>query len=102
MLLKPLLSFVSEIEEILMECGADDVVYDSSGSYSKSSFLSSVISDAKELIKYGEYQIALENMIDNLLEVSITLDKETVILARQAFGEEISSQNERVLEALER
>lgn len=79
--------FVQQIEELSRACGSDEMVKDEAGTYSKASYLNNIISDAKGLIRYGEYRIALENMLDNLQEVSILLDKRTYELARKAFGE---------------
>ena len=92
--------FISRIEAMLEECNAENTVCDTSGKYSKCDALLTILTDAKELIKFGEYQIALENMLENLFELSIHLDKDTLLLARLAFGEEISLKNERLLEKL--
>lgn len=40
---------------------------------------------AIELITVGEYQIALENIVDNVCEYNIELDKKTISLAEQSF-----------------
>lgn len=58
------------------------------------------VSGAKELIEYGEYRIALEDLLDNICEESIMLDEETVNLARQAFCGTITSERERVLKSI--
>ena len=92
--------FISRIEDMLEECKAENTVCDTSGKYSKFDALSAILTDAKELIKFGEYQIALENMLENLFELSIHLDKDTLLLARLAFGEEILPKNEKLLEEL--
>lgn len=84
---KYLNQFIQQIEVLARTCGSDELVGDEAGAYPKASYLDHVISDAKELIKYGEHRIALENILDNLQEVSIILDKRTYELARKAFGE---------------
>jgi len=62
--------------------------------------LESFVFECKELIKYGEYMIALENLLDNLSEVSILLDNKTIDFARLAFGEQITEYHETLLKTL--
>jgi len=76
--------FISEIEEL--------------GKVNSNSFLEMVVSYANSFIKYGEYEIALDNTLDNLYEESIFLDKEMISLARQAYGKTITSEQELVLQ----
>jgi len=73
---------------------------DKAGVYSKGVILDDIIFEAQNLIKYGEYRIALENTLENLNEVSITLEKEIVELARQAFGQNITKEMELLLSLL--
>lgn len=47
---------------------------------------------------HGEYEIALDNTLDNLYEESIFLDEEMISLARQAYGKTITSGQELVLQ----
>lgn len=49
------------------------------------SLISSIINDAEELIKYGEYKIALENMLDLLSEYNIMIDRDISALAHKAL-----------------
>ena len=51
------------------------------------------------LIQYGEYRIALENLLDNLAEHEITLDDQILDLAVCAFDNNISL-HDKVVEAL--
>ncbi len=44
--------------------------------------------------------IALENLLDNLSEVSILLDNKTIDFARLAFGEQITEYHETLLKTL--
>lgn len=92
--------FVNQIEKLSKINDKEDYVKDNSGIYLKSSFLENLVLDAKELIKYGEYEIALENILENLNEVSIVLDEKVVNLARQAFGEKITTYTEILLSSL--
>lgn len=89
--IKSLLDFLSEIEEMCKACNPEDMVRDSCGTYPKAQILSYMISDAKHLIKYGEYKIALENLLDNLAEYELKLDDETLEIAACAFGNNIKS-----------
>ncbi|MCM1288110.1 MAG: hypothetical protein NC240_07330 [Clostridium sp.] len=91
--------FILQIEE-LKKADGNTIVYDERGSYHKAAYIEAVISEAMELIKYGESEIALENMLENLNEVGIMLDIDTVILARKAFGETISPYNDDLLETM--
>jgi hypothetical protein len=92
--------FINQLEKIMEVSNKDEYVQDSKKSYLKIFYLENLIIEAKELIGYGEYVIALENMLENLNEVSILLDKYIVNLARQAFGEQITMYMEELLKKL--
>lgn len=99
---KSLLDFLSELEEMRKACNPEDMVRDSCGTYPKAQILSCLISDAKHLIKYGEYKIALENLLDNLAEYELKLDDETLEIAACAFGNNISTRNKKALADLKK
>ncbi len=101
MVLKDLSDFITKIEEMYEACNSEKMVRDAAGIYSAKSILGHLIADAKELMKYGEYQIALENLLENLSEVSFPLDRETVDLARRAFGENFSFYHQSLLSAFQ-
>ncbi|MGN6710517.1 hypothetical protein [Anaerocolumna jejuensis] len=82
--------FIKQIEELSEANDKKDYVRDSCGSYLMSSYLDNLITETRELMKYGEYKIALEMMLDNLDEVSIVLDEKMIHLARQMVGETIT------------
>lgn len=82
--------FIKQIEELSKANDKKDYVRDSRGSYLKSSYLDNLITETRELMKYGEYKIALEMMLDNLDEVSIVLDEKMIHLARRMVGETIT------------
>lgn len=92
--------FVEQIEVLSITSDKKDYVKDSSGSYLKYSYLDNLITETKKLMKYGEYKIALEMMLDNLDEVSIVLDEKTINLARQALGVTITVETEQLLDKL--
>lgn len=92
--------FVNQIKDLAKKSKEDDYVNDGVKIYSKKSYLEWVLSDAEEFIYYGEYVIALEDMLDNLGEVNIVLDEKVINLARQAFGERITANQEKSLDFL--
>lgn len=92
--------FINHIEELAKVSDKSDYLQDSSGRYNKVTYLEDCINEAKRLIAYGESQIALENMLENLNEVSIQLDKDVVKLARQAFGMQTPPNIENLLSKL--
>jgi hypothetical protein len=79
--------FVDELECLSQNCESHECVSDSAGTYSKAIVLGHLVTEARELIKYGEYRIALENLLENLNEVSLKLDNATINLARLALEE---------------
>ena len=90
-------NFVNQIEELSKASDKKDYVKDSCGTYLKSSYLDNLVSETREFMKYGEYKIALEMMLDNLGEVSIVLDEKTINSVRQVFGEKVTVETERLL-----
>ena len=78
--------FIKEIEEL--------------GKGSNNSYLEMIVSSANNFITYGEYRIALEIALDNLYEGSVFLDEEVVNLARQAYGKNITLEDESILKML--
>ena len=89
MKIESLLDFITKLEEMRKECNPAEV-------------LSNLISDANYLIQYGEYKIALENLLDNLAEYELKLDDQTLDLAICAFDNNISLRNKGALAALQK
>ncbi len=86
-------NFINYIEKLMLQCDETDYVQDSGGGcYLKREYMKHLICDARELIKYGEGTIALENLLENLNEVSICIDEEAVELAKQVFGSQLSEE----------
>lgn len=102
MKIESLLDFIAKLEEMRKVCNPEDMVRDSSGTYSKAEVLSHLISDARQLIQYGEYKIALENLLDNLAEYELKLDDQTLAFAVRAFDNNISIRNKKALESLKK
>ena len=93
-------NLINYIEKLMLQCNETDYVHDSRGCYLKSEYMKDLIYEARELIGYGEGTIALENLLENLNEVSICIDEEAVELAKQALRNQLSEQNEKVLNSL--
>lgn len=92
--------FLFQIEELKGQSDRSAVVNDEFGEYDKVTYIENVLSETRELIKHREKRIALENLLENINEVGIALDADTITLARKAFGENISPYNEELLKAL--
>ena len=92
--------FILKIEELKEKSDRNAVVYDKFGQYNKVVYIENVVIETRELIKYGENRIALENMLENINEIRIALDIDTITLARKAFGENISPYIEELLKAM--
>lgn len=92
--------FIEYIEGMI-PLGKGEHVRDSRGCYPKDEYIKGIVAEAKELIKYGEVEVALENILENLSEVSIGIDHEAVQLVKQAFKEKYSNRIERILSSLD-
>ena len=60
-------------------------------------FIRQEVKEARRLSQYGERRIALENLLDNLLETSIPLCKTTIDLAEEAFDTPLSTYEKKLL-----
>ena len=69
---------------------------------SKDKILEHFVFLAKDLMKHGEYRIAIENILSNFYDNSIFLDDHIIDLARKAFGEKIDEKDELLLVALKK
>lgn len=92
--------FINQIEELIKASAKEESIHDETGTYSKVTYLEHLIVEARELMKYGESKIALENMLENLNEASILLDKSVIDFARQAFNGQVTRDLERLMNAL--
>ncbi|MCM1267516.1 MAG: hypothetical protein NC302_06395 [Bacteroidales bacterium] len=91
--------FIKYIEDMILLC-EEELVSDSRGCYPKGEYIKYTVAEAKELIKYGEAAIAIENILENLSAVSISIDKEAAKLVKQAYGEKYSNKIEKILNSL--
>lgn len=55
------------------------------------SYVTEIVKDARELISFGERRLALDILLENLLEEKIEIDKETLSLLDGIDDEEICS-----------
>ena len=55
------------------------------------SYAATIIKDARELISFGEKRLALDILLENLIEEKIIIDKETLSLLATIEDEEIRS-----------
>jgi hypothetical protein len=92
--------FIEQIEYLSITSHIDDEVKDNFGSYKKIEFLKSLVFECKELMRVCEYKIALENILENLNEVSILLDSKIIDLARKAFGDQKTDYHDELLRVL--
>lgn len=92
--------FILQIEEFIKVSNGDALVSDKCGQYNKVIYLENVVLEAREFINFGESRIALENMLENIIEVGIVLDQNAIFLARKAFGEDITAYNENLLKVM--
>lgn len=94
-------NFIEYIDETILRCEDGEYVADNHGRYPRDTYLKSIVAEARELMKYGETEIALENLLENLNEVSIGINKEAAQLLEQAFGEEYSNRVNRLIKILD-
>ncbi len=66
---------------------ADDKRAENKTKESMANMLKEALDEAKELSSYGESKIALENLLENLIEIGLFLSPEQIILADRAFGD---------------
>ena len=55
------------------------------------SYVATIIKDARELISFGEKRLALDILLENLIEERILIDKETLALLADIDDEDIQS-----------
>ena len=55
------------------------------------SYVTTIIKDARELIAFGEKKLALDILLENLIEERILIDKETLALLADIDDEDIQS-----------
>lgn len=58
--------------------------------FSDNKIVNDFIIDAEELAKYGEVRIALENLLENLIDKEIAISQELIRLAEEAFSDNTS------------
>ena len=95
---KALLNELLEYIEMQLKLNnKQEQVEDDKGSYQTNDYIDNVISETKELIEYNEVVIALENMLENLYEVSLCIDDHVRELIYDIFAGEIPESIEKLL-----
>ena len=92
-----LYGLLDHIEMQLRLNNEQEQVEDGKGSYQTNDYIDNVISETKELIKYNDVVIALENMLENLNEVSLYIDDHARELIYDIFEGEIPERVENLL-----
>lgn len=88
---------LDHIEMQLKLNNKQEQVEDGKGSYQTNDYIDNVISETKELIKYNEVVIALENMLENLNEVSLCINDHARELIYDVFEGKIPERVEKLL-----
>ncbi|MCI9338143.1 MAG: hypothetical protein HFH93_11510 [Lachnospiraceae bacterium] len=89
--------FIDYIEKQMEQRNKQWYVQDKSGIYQKDLYVKNIIFEAKELVRYGERVIALENMLDNLCEISFPIDANGLELIRKVFIGTVPERIEKIL-----
>lgn len=61
------------------------------------SMIKCFVDEARELAKYGELRIALENLLENIIEIKVEFSDELLDMSINAFGENISEYDKKLL-----
>lgn len=65
--------------------------------FSENKIVNDFIPDAEELAEYGEMRIALENLLENLIDNEIAISQELVSLAEEAFSDNPSDYDKQLI-----
>ncbi|GEM_PF-1812432 len=79
------IEFINELELLSETINSDSIVKDVFNSYNELKYIERLIKEARELIQYNEWIIALENTISNLFEIDYKLNINLINLAIDAF-----------------
>ncbi len=60
------------------------------------------VKEAKELIEYGEIRIALENLLENIIEEKVSLDANQIQLVKDSFEGNLTEYNKKLIECIEK
>lgn len=94
--------FVDYVEKQIMSSNEQEYIQDNRGIYPKDLYIKNVISETKELMRYGEEVIAIENMLENLNEVSFSVDGYGIELIQKAFDGKVPKRIEKILNSFTR
>lgn len=91
--------FIDYVEKQIKQTNKQMYVQDDKGIYQTDLYVENIISEARKLIKYGEGMIAIENMLDNLCEVSFFIDAHAIELIQKAFNGIVPERIETILKS---
>lgn len=60
------------------------------------------VQEAKELAKYGETRIALENLLENIIEERVSLNANQIQLVKDSFEGSLTEYNKKLINSIER
>jgi hypothetical protein len=83
--IKNTIDFIDQLEILAKTVDENGLVSDSVGEYNAKEYLTSIVYEARDLLKYNEWIIALEISLDNLYEVNYQLDDESIDFAKNAL-----------------
>lgn len=77
--------FINQLELLSIKADKERMIESVGGKYCEKDYLVHLVKEARELLKYNEWLIALENTLDNLCEVDYKLEGEILDLASDAM-----------------
>lgn len=90
--------FIKGLERMALSAGPDEKLRDvSGGETGRRKYLLLLVAEARELLKYNEWLIALENTLDNLSEYDLILPGELLHLAEEAEKQSVLRDPQREL-----
>lgn len=63
--------------------------------------IASFINESRDLAKFGEVRIALENLLENMIEVDAVFSDELIEIATKAFGDNIPEYDKKLLDLIQ-
>ena len=83
---KQTIEFINQIELMAEDANAGKMLNSIIETCDEKIFIQNLVINARELIEYNEWLIALENTIDNMYEFDFTLDSKLVDLGIEALN----------------
>ena len=77
--------FINQLESLAQGIDGKNVNKIRNGENNEKEYLELLVKEARELLQYNEWLVALENTIDNLCEIDYKLEDEVIQLAVMAL-----------------